>query len=643
MKKFLISAGVLALTVLAFAAKKKDPVLMEVAGRPVYLSEFEYLYNKNNSQQLEPQTIDQYVDMFVNYKLKVADALAAGLDTTASFKQEYNQFRNELSAPYMVDSTVIKKLIDEAYEHRANDIFVSHIMLQMPMSADEYKHSTAILDSLRTAIINGTTTFEDAARAHSIDRASSQRGGSMGWVVPDRFPWEFERAAFKLKQGEISPVTDSGRGLHLIRVDKRIPSDGQVKVQHVLKLTVRKDSLGQEKAKHDIDSLYNLLANGADFTQIATDNSEDPGSAKNGGLIDFFGHGMMVNEFDSVAFALADGQISKPIRTNYGWHIVKRLAHRGNPSYDELLPELKARAEGHAEEAHRARLDQLIAKFNSHLDVQGLDRVQGVIADLGGYDTTAIAALKVSEIPVFEVNGVSYPVSSVMNLVPVTAAKDPANARNLIQNAARRAMEDKTADAERDWLADNNPDYRNLVNEYRDGILLFEISNSKVWERAAADKEGLDKYFAEHRNDYHWTKPKFKGYIVFATNDSVMQVAQDYCNSLGDNFNPETFNTDIRKALGKDVKVERVIAAQGDNAISDYLAFGGEKPSDENMRWKRYFAFRGRIIDQPEEVLDVRGAVTTDYQNELERQWVEQLRKTYPYKVDKKVLKQVKQ
>lgn len=642
MKKFLISAGVLALTVLAFAAKKKDPVLMNVAGRPVYLSEFEYLYNKNNSQQLEPQTIDQYVDMFVNYKLKVADALAEGLDTTATFKQEYNQFRNELSQPYMIDSTVVKKLIDEAYTHHTTDLYVSHIMLPSAMSGDEMRKSTVLLDSLREAILSGKTTFEEAAAKYSVDRGSSQRGGSMGWVVPGRFPWDFERAAYNLKVGEISPVTDSGRGYHLIRADKRIPSDGAVKVQHVLKLTARKDSAGVAKAKIDIDSLYNLLANGADFTQIARQNSEDPGSAKDGGVIDFFGHGMMVNEFDSVSFALADGEISKPIRTAYGWHIVKRLDHRPVPSYEELLPTLKHEAAGHDQEAYAARLKQLIKKFNSHIDVKGLDRCQALIQDLGGYDTLAIAALNKSDIPVFYVNGVATPVKDIMHNMPVTAAKDAANARNLLLNTATQAMNNATLDAERDWLAENNADYRNLINEYRDGILLFDVSNSKVWERAAADKEGLDKYFAEHKGDYHWAKPKFKGFIVFATNDSVRQEAENYCNNIGADFNPDTFASDIRKALGRDVKVERVIAAEGDNAISDYLAFGGAKPDNDNLRWKEYFAFKGHIIDQPEEVLDVRGAVTTDYQNELERQWVEQLRQKYPFTIDQKVLKQIK-
>jgi peptidyl-prolyl cis-trans isomerase SurA len=646
MKKILLSAGVVALALFAFAAKNNDPVLMTINGKPVYQSEFEYLYNKNNAQQVQPQTLNEYVQMFVDYKLKVADAEAAGRDTTASFVKEYNDFRTELAAPYLTDSTVVADLVNKAYSHYSEDIKISHIMIQYGATPSARTKSLNTLDSLRTAIVNGTADWNQAAAQYSIDRATKDRGGYMGWVLPGRLPWAFEEAAYNTPKGQISQVVNSGFGLHIIRVEDRKKSAGQVQVQHILKLTANKTDEQAAVAKQQIDSIYSLLAAGADFSDIAKRESEDPGSKSKGGTLDWFGRGMMVAEFDSVSFALADGQISKPVKTSYGYHIVKRLAHRDNQSLEELRPTIEKQManDERAQLPYKTKIQQLEKTYNSHLLNDGLSQIETIINNNGGYDSLAVVKLSNSDIDIYEVNGVKTPLKDILPFVRTPKRTLSAEeAVEAISNVASRNMENATADVAREDLLKNNADYRNLVNEYRDGILLFDISNEKVWDRANKDKEGLENYFNSHRADYSWDKPKFKGYIVFATNDSIGAGVRTFCDSINNAnaFNPETFAADLRRAFNRDAKVERVIAAQGDNAITDYLAFNGPKPA-ENNRWQDCFAFRGRIIDQPEEAADVRGQVTTDYQNQLEKQWVEQLRKTYPVKINEKVLKKIK-
>ncbi len=644
MKKIVLSAGVVAVALMALAAKNNDAVLMTINGRPVYKSEFEYLYNKNNAQQVQPQTLDEYVQMFVDYKLKVADAEAAGRDTTAAFVKEYNQFRNELAAPYLTDSLVAKQLLDEAYAHHKEDIKVSHIMVQTPNTVDGKAKAQATLDSLRSAIVAGKADWNDVAAHYSVDRGTKDRGGLMGWIMPGRLPWAFEEAAYNTAKGEISPVINSGYGYHIIRVEDRTPSRGEVQAQHILKLTARKSDAEAALAKQQIDSLYNVLKNGADFTDVAQRESEDPGSKAKGGMLDWFGRGMMVAEFDSVSFALADGEISKPVKTAYGYHIIKRLAHRDVQSLEELRPTIEKQIanDERGQRPYHARMQQLEKTYNSHLLSDGITKVESVIADNGGLDSVAIAKLAASNIDIYEVNGVKTPVKDVVSNMRAPKNKlAKAEAMELINNVANHSMENATADVEREKLLENNSEYRNLVNEYRDGILLFDISNEKVWDRANKDKEGLEAYFNANKEKYTWTKPKYKGYVIFATNDSIGAKVRQFCDSVNNaNFNPETFVADVRKAFARDAKVERVIAAQGDNAITDYLAFNGPKPADNN-RWQDCFTFRGRIIDQPEEAADVRGLVTTDYQNALEKEWIEQLRKTYPVKINNKVLKKV--
>lgn len=236
-EKILIPAALIAAAILSGAAKKNDPTLMTVNGKPVKVSEFTYLYNKNNQQQAEPQTLDEYVDMFVNYRLKVADAEAAGLDTTAAFKKEYDGYCDDLAKPFLTDSTVVEKLSREAYERMKKNVKVSHIMLPIGRTPDERMANRARLDSIRTAILNGAD-FGDMAVKYSSDRSAQRNRGSMGYVKSGSFPYPFEYAAYNTPVGQISEVIDDAPyGWHIIRVDDVRPDAGEWHARHILKLT----------------------------------------------------------------------------------------------------------------------------------------------------------------------------------------------------------------------------------------------------------------------------------------------------------------------------------------------------------------------------------------------------------------------
>lgn len=647
MKKLHLSAAIAVTAMAITAAAASDPVLMTINKVPVRLSEFEYLYNKNNSQQLQPQTLDEYVDMFVNYKLKVAAAVAAGMDTTASFRNEFEGYAAELAQARMVDSTVYDSLLHEAYDHARELRYVSHIMLPPSDGTTSMEAAMAHADSIRNAILSGTTTFEDAAAA-SIDRASATRGGRMGWVLPGRFPWPFEKASYDTPLGGISPVINSGFGLHIIRVDEIKPNPGEVEAEHILKLTHGKTPEEAEHARVAIDSIYNVVTQpGVDFEDVARRESEDPGSAKQGGKLGWFSSGMMVAPFDSASFAMQVGEISRPVATAYGYHIIHKTGARPVASFEDMRQSLEQQINGdeRGQLPAQRRLDALVQQYKGQVSDDGLAKVRHIIEECGRYDSTAIEALKASTIPVYTVADKKYTIASVMSAMPVTASMDVDNAMTMLRNTTNRVMRDKVAEIYRKDLVNIDPDYRNIYNEYRDGILLYNISNQEVWERAAKDTTGLEKYFAEHRADYTWKAPKFKGYIIFATNDSVQTEVKAFTDSLdaaGATFTREALVKMIDKRFGRDAKVERVLAAKGDNAITDYLAFDGPKPENQKMRWQSYYAYRGRIIDQPEDAFDVRGQVTTDYQALLEKEWVKKLHKRFPVKINRKVLAKAK-
>ena len=612
---------------------------MIVDGVPVRVSEFEYLYNKNNTQQLEHKTIDEYVDMFVDYKLKVADARHAGIDTTASFLNEYRQFENDLAKPFMRDEAVVDDLLKESYSHLEKDVTVSHIMLPMRPGND------IRLDSLRSEIMAGNTTFEEAAAAFSVDRGSNSRGGLMGSVVPGRYPWAFEKASYDTPKGGVTEVVNSGVGYHIIRVEDIRPSDGEVEASHILLLTRGLKPEAAEAQKERIDSLYKVVtAEGADFADVARRFSQDPGSARNGGSLGWFGRGMMVQPFDSVAFALADGEISKPLATSFGYHIIYRTAHRKGKDFEEFKKSELKRMESdeRANAPERAFIDRVAPLYGASVSEDALRQANEIIDRAGKLDLDVLAEIEALNVPVMRCSGNTLSFAEILGGSAPAGVMATDMGRAYVADAVDAAFRSQVHDAARKSLYVENADYRNLINEYRDGILLYEISNRNVWERAASDKVGLENHFLRNRDKYTWKEPHFKSYVLCATDDATLDRAMAFANSLS-TIDPEAFVEQMRKEFGSSVRVERVIAAKGENAITDYLGYGAEAPkADPHSKWKSYGSFAGRVIDAPEVAADVRGAAVTGYQGELESRWVKHLRNVYPVEVNKKVLGDLK-
>lgn len=643
MNKLILSVAALSVALGATAAVDGDAVLMTVDGQDIKVSEFEYLYKKNNAQQMQPQTVGDYVNMFVDYKLKVADAKRAGIDTTATFLVEYDKFRDELAAPYLRDNAVEDALMREAYSHMDRDVKVKHIMLAVDRRTDNSAEVRRELEKIRKSILSGEITFEDAAKQYSIDKPTAVNGGMMGWISAGRYPWAFEKEAYDTKVGEVSKVLDSGFGLHIVKVEDSRPARGEVHASHILKLTrdFPQDVWPAQKAA--IDSIYTVVAAGADFADVASRESQDPGSAQRGGDLGWFGSGMMVAEFDSVAFALADGEISHPFQTAFGYHIIKRHESRGTESFEDAKDKIKnwMSRDGRLDEPRKARLKQLADKYGVVMMIANNMALKQRLIDKGAtVDSLTLEALAIDATPLARIGNEEISVAQAFAALDGRTFPTSAETAIAIQESAQRIVDDYVIGRAVKDLEADNADYRNLINEYRDGIMLFEISNSNVWDRASKDKEGLEKFFKKNAAKYAWDSPRFKSYIMFATSDSILDAATAYADSLTVT-DPEAFVGEMRKHFGKALKIERVIAANGENAITDYLAFGGEKPENKNARWPVYRAYKGRILDAPEEAADVRGLATTDYQSELEKEWLKKLHKKYKVKINKNVLKQL--
>ncbi len=641
MKKSILSLALALASIGMIQAKgSSEPVLMTINGKPVTLSEFEYLYHKNNSQQITPQSINEYLDMFVTYKQKVADAEAEGIDKTDAFQNEFDGYRRELAEPYLRNQEVEDSIVNAIYEHMKEEVDVSHIMLSNHGQDIDTEEQRARLDSIRTAILGGAD-FAEMARRFSVDRSAARNGGHMGYMSAGRYPATFEEMAYSLPVGSLSEVFETPFGWHILKVNGRRPAQGMVLVEHILKLTqgLSPDEVAIKKAQ--IDSIATLVANGADFEAIATAESEDPGSKRNGGKLNWFGTGQMVPEFEAASFALKNGEVSAPIQTSYGYHIIKRLDWKGVEPLETMRPMIKNAIanDERGQLPRKRRIAELRKKYNAHVKDRNLETVKSEIKAAGKLDTTLVNKFLASDLVVANAAGNDITISEIMADVTADPSASVESNFEILDTKIYQAINRAVIEAERQQLAVENPDYRNLLNEYRDGILLFEVADRKVWSKAKQDKEGLERFFEANRDKYRWEAPKYKGYVVFATSDSIMNQARNFLNK--NNISPDSLSTELRKEFGKSVKIEKVIAAKGENAITDYLGFGGIKPETKG-KWSHYFPYRDKLIEAPEEAADVRGAVTGDYQTELEEKWVSELKKKYPAKIKKKVLKQAK-
>lgn len=552
-------------------AKEKPGIIMTVNGEDIPTSEFEYLYLKNLRQQTEPQTIDDYIGLFKTYRLKVAEAKAHGKDTTEAFKKEIEQYRKELMEPYLVDSVLIYNYVDIAARREKEEVEANHIMLLKSQNPEKDKTKKLLLDSLREELKNGAL-FNEIAKNYSEDKSAQKNEGYLGYIVAGRFPYSFETAVYETPEGIISDIVESPVGYHIVKSGARRPSRGKIEGAHIMRMVGPNASEEQEiRQKEIIDSLYNILKINPDmFGDLAISFSDDKGSGKKGGLLPIFGTGEMVPEFESVAFSLSEGEISEPIRTAYGWHIIKKIA-------------------SHPQRDITAVKEEVIKRVANPMDP------------------------RFSELQ-----------------------KD--KFRRLHKKHGEDLSDEEVIIAEEKWQYENNDEYRNLINEYTDGSMLYEISLDNVWNKAMNDTEGLKQYFDKHKAKYKWNSPKAKGILVQVKNDSIGLKVREQCESLS----PDSIVPYIKTNFAKEAVAEKFLSSKGENAMIDNILFNGPKTKTRIKGFDEYFILQGRILDQPEEMSDVRANVTSDYQEELENQWTKELQKKYKVEINKKELERIR-
>jgi len=630
----------IAITVVAQGQKKSSTILK--ANKQVFgFDEFEFVYNKNNKLSQNPLSAKEYLDLFVNYKLKVIEAEQEGLDTAQSFVSEFGYYRDELAKPYLNDKKVEEQVMREAYDRLQYEVDASHILIrlsQTPTPADTLKAYNKI-DSL-LKVIKGGESFESVAIRYSEDPSVKMNNGRLGYFTGFQLVYPFETAAYNTPVGQMSGIVRTQFGYHLIKVNDKRPSSGEILTAHIMKMfPYNSTEEAQAKAKVSIDSIYALVLAGEDFGALAQKYSDDKNSAENSGELPWFAPSRMIPEFSGPAFALQqNGDISVPIKTPYGWHIIKRIDKRGIAPYEEMKDEIQQRIGSDERQfaGQEAVLKRVKAESKYQQYPQNVDALTTLLGKSQVTDSLFfVEALKMT-LPVATFGGKTLKQSDFANYLKRQRNFSVSTAKSNMTSMFDNFIKEELLAYEKEQLPIKYPEYRFLVNEYHDGLLIFEISQRKVWNKASADTTGLKQFFEAHRANY--TKPeKWEGAIYYCNNEETYNRLKQNISGAMEQL-PDSMLTAIG-IMPSEIKYEKVNVAKGENSYIDKNCFND---AAREVVFPQGFTTALTVgVMKPAglaELNEVRGQVLADYQNELERVWIAELHKKYKPQVNYKLL-----
>ena len=513
------------------SAQKEDEVLLTVGDEVVSRYEFEQIYLKNSQMMADTdkKSVDEYLDLFIVYKLKVAEAKAMGLNKKPEFEQELASYRKQLVQPHLIDKQTQNKLIKEAYERATQEVNASHILITVPEGAspeDTLNIYNKTL-SIRDRILAGES-FESVARATSDDPSVKMNGGNLGYFTVFQMVYPFESAAYKTPIGEVSMPVRSRFGYHIIKVHDKRPSPGQVKVAHIM-MSAPQNATQEQKAnaKHLVDSIYSLVLSNEDFGRLAQQFSQDPGTSAKGGELPWFGMRQMPPQFEKAAFSLnSSGEVHPPVQTQFGWHIIKLIDKKKVGSFEDMVPELQSRLA----RDERGRVSQEV--FINHLketngfsvDSSALSTMTFIL-DSSFYDGNWVIPAGYADRVLFEYAQKKHTMGELaQKMIKNKSRYVDVPFSVIVDRCFNQFVNETVLEHQEQKLISENPEIRYLVKEYHDGILLFEIMNKNVWMPAANDQEGLKNYYHEHIEKYSWDQRVYAQKFVLSNERTLSKI-----------------------------------------------------------------------------------------------------------------------
>jgi peptidyl-prolyl cis-trans isomerase SurA len=652
-KKLLGTAIALFIATTAFAQPGDNSTLLSVGGDNVTRGEFMTIYKKNNSNPtaIDKKSVTDYLDLFINFKLKVKEAKDLGLDTVKTFVSELRGYRKQLATPYLTDKEVNDKLLTEAYERSKKDVRASHILIKCDFEAlpkdtlVAYKKAM----SLRDRITKGED-FNKLAEQFSDDPSAKENKGDLGYFTVFNMVYQFENAAYTTAKGQVSMPVRTRFGYHLVKVEDVRDAQGTIRTAHIMvKLPKDAKQADIDAAKVKIDEVYNKLKGGEKFEDLAAKYSDDKASAKKGGELPWFGTGRMVPEFETAAFGLkADGDYSAPVLTQYGWHIIKRMEKKGVPAFDDVKTEFKSKIgkDSRSEKSKSSLVNKIKVEASFKEDRKMLldfnKAVDSTIYD-GNWKSDKAAALNKV---IFNFGNKNYTQQDFAKYIATRQTKrtKDVSIQAIVNTMYDKFVEESAMTYEDSQLETKYPAFRDLLNEYRDGMLLFEITDKKVWSKAVEDTLGLKGFYDQNKTNYMWGERADVTIFKFANKE----VADRFRKYMKKNAKNNPTNDQILKEINKnsqlDLQIEEGVYSKKDNENVDKVSWVAGTMSPDMDSEKSIIIVRvNKVLPAaPKSISEARGLITADYQNYLEKEWIGKLRKKYSVTIDQNVLDSIK-
>lgn len=548
---------------------KKDPVIVNLGEREVYVSEFKYVYEKsvNNKDSLyERQSVQDYLDLFINFKLKVTEAQNLGVDTSRAFNQELATYEQVLAKPYLADQSALDQLLQEAYTRLKQDVKVQHILLNVPQDAPPQDTLVAYkkMQEIRKQALSGED-FTTLVQNHSQDPSAASNQGIIGYFSALQMVYPFENAAYNVPIGEISDIVRTRFGYHLIRVMDRRPSMGTIQVAHIMvQVPQNADDETLQQARGRIDAVYTELENGADWDQTCAEYSDDASSMSKGGVLPEFKVGQVIPIFEeTVANLDRPQQYSEPVRSPYGWHVIKLISRKPVASFAELRDNLKQdiSKDSRYDKSQDILLNRLKTEYkfqeNTSVLTEALGKSDARLLEADwSYNSTDALVNKTLFTLQYNNNNTNYMVKDFFDYIYLKQFKRPdaKEAQHAMLLYYPSFVKESLLDFERNNLVDKYAEYKSLVNEYREGMMLFQMMTDKVWQKAIQDTVGLKRFFAQNRNRYQWGQ-RAQAVIYEVRNQDILGQLKSL---LLENTYPVS-----------DIQIENLYFEKDDNSLSE--------------------------------------------------------------------------
>lgn len=641
----------------------KSETMMTIGDKQITAGEFMGIYEKNNvnGEVLDKKSVDEYLDLFTTFKLKVIEAQNQGMDTAAKFVKELNGYRKQLAKPYFSNDEATEYLVEEAYERMKWDISASHILIKCDehaVPADTLKAYNKAM-KIRERIMKGED-FNDVAVEVSDDpsardhkeipgkqRAYKGNRGYLGYFSAFDMVYPFETGAYNTKEGEISMPVRSSFGYHIIKVDSKTPAFGTIKAAHIFLSVDENDPAKADSiVKEKINNIYNEIdKDGKNWHVIVRKYTDDRGTVANNGLLTPFRVSQIVPEFIETLKGLKENEISKPIKTNYGYHIVRYVSSSGIDSFDNEKENIKKRVE----KDMRANVsDEVVLKrlrkenkFKEYVKVKDkfIATVDSTLNDGAFVVSNTVDVNKA----LFRLNKDNFTIQDFIGYIEKNQKQEPflspeAYAYTLYDRFVREtvfAYEDS-------HLETKYPEFDILVKEYHDGILLFDLMEKEVWNKATKDTAGLNNYYEKHKSEYMWGE-RVKTVVVTTTKPELVDTLNYF---LDERLTADSIRSIIKSDKNfSGVSVKTTFFQRGDNEDIDAVEwFPTTQIQVSSTVDKTIYLYKMLEIRQPEPKTfkEVRGIITSAYQAQLEQNWINELKVKYPVAVNETVLNKVR-